>query len=546
VVPLADAFLCYHHAVGKVPTFEELLRDPKARETLNLAQLYEFTQRLKGLTKGLGARGRIEVDPADFAARLSAGRWHHAIHLDFLSQKLQALHKRKIRRLMVSMPPRHGKSLMLDVYLPLWWLAQHPEDSVILASYGETFARGFGGKVRDLVIEHGDSLNLVVNKDKTAADDWQLTTGGGMVCVGVGGSITGRGANLLVIDDPVKNEEEAMSPTYREKMWDWWQATSQTRLEPNAVVVIVATRWHQDDLLGRIEDSDEENDWEIIRLPALAEDNDPLGRAKDEPLWPERFFDDPLYESKQRNMSPYWWSALYQQRPTPEGGGIIKRDDFEFFHTQPEMFDQMMQSWDLALKDNQTNDYSVGQVWGRKGANLYLLNQVRGHYSLSKIQTYMKQFAAQYPQALAKIVEDSAMGPAIKQTLTHEVPGIIPFTAKGTKRSRLDAIEPVFRSHNIFVPTREDGSTPRWVWDFIEELVQFPKGANDDQVDAATQAVSHMLPSGWAQLAREAKQKEEGEEITPAELRASYFSQKFAQMRKGKPKRDRGLRTANW
>lgn len=532
--------------MSKQPTFEQLLSDPKAREKLNLAQFKEFVERVKGLTRGYGAAATIEKSPADFAARVSQKHWHHASHLDFLSEHLERLHSRKIKRLMVSMPPRHGKSLLIDVYLPLWWLAQHPTQQVILASYGETFARGFGGKVRDLAMEHGDDLNIVVNRDRTAADDWALTSGGGMISVGVGGSITGRGADLLIIDDPVKNEEEAMSVTYRERMWNWWQSTSQTRMEPNGVVIVVATRWHQDDLLGRLEDHDESNEWTIIKLPAIAEDDDQLGRLKGEPLWPERFYDDPAYEGKQRGMSPYWWSALYQQRPTPEGGGIIKRDDFEFFHTVPETFDQQIQSWDLALKDNQTSDYSVGQVWGRKGANLYLLNQVRGHFSLSQVQTHMKQFTVQYPQALAKLVEDSAMGPAIKQTLTHEIPGIIPVKPEGSKRSRVEAIEPIFRSHNIYLPIREDGSTPKWVWEFIEELVQFPKGAHDDQVDAASQAVTSLIPAGWAQLAREAKEAAASEELSPREQRSTWFKKKFLEKKPGGHSPDRALRTANW
>jgi len=531
--------------VGKQPTFEQLLSDPKAREKLNLAQFKEFVDRVKELTRGFGASA-IDSSPADFAARISQKHWHHAKHLDYLSAHLEMLHERKIRKLMVSMPPRHGKSLMLDVYFPLWWLAQHPQDHVILASYGEVFARGFGGQVRDLAIEHGESLNIVVNRDRTAADDWALTSGGGMISVGVGGSITGRGANLLIIDDPVKNEEEAMSETYRERMWNWWQATSQTRLEPDAVVIVVATRWHQDDLLGRIEDHDEDGEWTIIKLPAIAGEDDQLGRAVDEPLWPERFYDDPDYSNKQKNMSPYWWSSLYQQRPTPEGGGLIKRDDFQFYHTPPETFDQMLQSWDLSLKDKATNDYSVGQVWGRKGANLYLLNQVRGHYSLSQIRTYMRQFAAQYPTALAKLVEDSAMGPAIKQTMTHEMPGIIPVKPEGSKRSRVEAVEPVFRSHNIWLPIREDGSTPRWVWDWIEEVVQFPKGKNDDQVDAATQAITHLLPAGWSQLAKEAREAENNIELSPREQRSTWFNKKFKDKNPRGLSPDRGLRTANW
>ena len=529
------------------PTFEEVLRDPRKREELSLPQLAQFVDRLRQMSKGMG-KPNINPCLTDFAAEISGNQWKHAVHLDYLGKRLEALHRRDIKRLMVSMPPRHGKSMMIDIYLPLWWLAQHPQDQVILASYGEVFARGFGGKVRDIVIERSDDLNILLNKDLTAADNWALTAGGGMISVGVGGSITGRGANLLIIDDPVKNEEEAMSPTYRERMWNWWQATSQTRMEPNSVVVVVATRWHQDDLLGRIEDNDD-GDWEVIKLPALAEKDDALGRSVGDPLWAERFFDDPAYESKQRNLSPYWWSALYQQRPSPEGGGLIKRDDFEFYHTVPEKFDQMIQSWDLALKDKATNDYSVGQVWGRCGANLYLLTQVRGHYSLSQVQQHMLAFQAKYPGALAKLVEDSAMGPAIKQTMTHTVPGIIPVNPEGSKRSRAEAVEPLFDAHNVFVPMREDGTKSKWVWQFIEELVQFPKGANDDQLDACTQALTYLIPSGWSQLAREAREQEPVNELTPREARTTWFNEHFAKARKKASQdthKDRALRTSNW
>jgi predicted phage terminase large subunit-like protein len=527
----------------KLPTLAELIKDPKARDSLTDAQLSDFINRLRGMTKGWGRPVGFIDNPADLAIHLSGGRWVEARHLRYLSNQIVRLEKREIKRLMVSMPPRHGKSFEIDYYTPTWWLTRHPRDEIILASYGEVFARKWGGMVRDLILEHSEYLNLVLSKDRTAADDWSLTSGGGMISTGAHGTITGRGANLLIIDDPIKNEEEANSPTHRDKIWDWWQATSNTRLEPDAVVILVATRWHEDDLLGRLSKEEEMmQDWTVVRIPALAEKNDVLGRAEGDPLWPERFHDDPMYEVKQRSMSPYWWSALYQQRPTPEGGGILLRDWWQFYREVPENCDQWIQTWDMALKDTATSDYTVGQVWARKGASMYLVKQVRGHFNLHQIANHMRNLAQVYPQARAKLVEDTAMGPAIKQTLQHEVPGIIPVPVKGSKNSRVQASVPYVMGGNVYLPENRDGSKPRWVWDFIEEAAVFDKGAYDDQVDAFTLAVFFMLPGGWADVAREARAKEEEKEATPSELRREWFQTRFVDPAKKKMQKQLGER----
>jgi len=505
-----------------VPPLERLIDDPGARAKLTIPQLNELLSKLNSLAVGLGAAPDLPSSPAEFAVQFSHGVWKHAMHLDYISQKLVELEKRNVRRILVSLGPRHGKSLLIDTYLPAWWLARHPRDKVILVGYNETFARQWGADCRDLVIEYGDNLNLRVHPDRTAANDWSLTSGGGMICVGYGGSLMGKGADLMVLDDVVKSAEEADSQVYRDKMWEWFQSSALTRLQPNGCIVGVMTRWHQDDLFGRIIDNYGDQ-WEIINIPSLAEENDVLGRAPGDPLWPEFHTDDPTYEIRKNSMSPYWWSALHQGRPTPEGGGLLKRDWWKYYYSLPEAPDQWIQTWDLALKDKEENDYSVGQVWARKGADIFLVAQVRDHFNMGQVIWHMKNFTTKYPQALAKLVEDTAMGPALKSTLTHEVPGIIPVPVKNTaKRSRVEAIVPLVQAGNVWLPQNDDNTKARWVWEFVEECAQFPKAAYDDQVDAFTQGAAYLQPEGWRDLRRAAR------EVTPpppvaSEVRSKDF-----------------------
>jgi predicted phage terminase large subunit-like protein len=527
------------------PTFEELIRDPKARDRLTVPQLQQFIEKLKQQAAGLGRPKGLPDSPADFAAEFSSGTWVHARHLDFLSKKLVQLEKRQLRRLMVSMPPRHGKSLLINTYFPAWWLARHPRDQVALAGYGEQFARKWGGDVRDFIIQNNEKLNLVVSRESTAADDWSLTSGGGMLCVGVGGALTGRGANLLIIDDPIKNEQEANSQIFRDRMWDWWQATSSTRMEPHAVVVVVATRWHEDDLLGRIIANDKAS-WEIINLPALAEENDPLGRGIGEPLWPERWRgDDEDYQIRKATSGPYWWSALFQGHPSPPGGNVFLRDDWRFYKsvdiaTIVREADQVIQVWDLAMKAKTTSDFSVGQVWARKLGDFFLIDQIRGHFDLAQIERFMKSFTMKYPRALAKLVEDAALGPALKQRLQHEVSGIIPIKVTGgiaapSKWSRAQNVVPYHQSHNIYLPENTDGTKAQWVWDFIEECSQFDKGAHDDQVDAMTHGITYMQPGGFRDLKRAMKaemEKSGADILSPGDIQRRWFAEKVAAVKK--------------
>lgn len=224
--------------------------------------------------------------------------------------------------LLVSMPPQHGKSELCSKYLPAWFLGTHPDKRVILTSYEADFAASWGGKARDLLEQHGDLFGVKVSKRSSAVNRWDLEGhDGGMTTAGVGGAITGKGAHLLIVDDPIKNDEEARSAKHRQKQWDWWQSVATTRMRPGGLTIVVQTRWHKDDLTGRIQQQAESNGqrWLTIKLPALAEQTDPLGRAPGEALWPEVFTKE-MHEKNKATRTTYYWQAMYQQNPQAEGG----------------------------------------------------------------------------------------------------------------------------------------------------------------------------------------------------------------------------------
>jgi predicted phage terminase large subunit-like protein len=275
--------------------------------------------------------------------------------------------------LVIEAPPRHGKSELISRYLPAWFLGVFPERRVILASYGATFARTWGRKARALLLEHGRGwFGVEVSRDERAAADWGLAgREGGMLTAGAGGPLTGRGAHLLIIDDPVKNAEQAQSETIRENHWDWWQSTASTRIEPGGCAIIIATRWHHDDLSGRLIQAAQSGDGAPVRrlrLPAIAEENDPVGRAPGEALWPERW---PLarLEKLRLEKAADWWQAMYQQRPG-RGSRSTWPDSYFGPHLWAESFPRVFDASALAVdpsKGGARGDYSAIVFAGLSG-----------------------------------------------------------------------------------------------------------------------------------------------------------------------------------
>ena len=435
------------------------------------------------------------LDPAAFAWLASRGQWQVAPHLDLLAERLLDVAQGKLKRLLIQMPPRHGKSEFASAHFPAWYLGTFPDRRVILASYEHDFAASWGAKAKDRFSEFGPLLwRLWVRRDRQAADDWQIAGhSGGMVCAGVGGPITGRGADLLIIDDPVKSAEEANSETYRERAWNWYRSTAYTRLEPAGAILLIQTRWHEDDLAGRVlaEAAKTGEPWHVISLPALAEAGDVLGRQPGEPLWPARYPVEDL-EQIQASLGGYWWQALYQQRPAPPEGALFKRDWWRFYPLRdlPPQFDRVIQSWDMAFKETTDSDYVVGQVWGAKGARIYLLDQVRERMDFAKTLQAVEALSDKWPAATLKLVEDAANGPAVISALQLKVRGLLPVKPQGGKLSRAQAILPLVEAGNVWLPSAEEQP---WVEQFLAEARSFPVGAHDDQIDAMSQGLQRFL-----------------------------------------------------
>lgn len=418
------------------------------------------------------------------------------LHLDVLDETLMKVSKGELKRVIVTMPPRHGKSERVSRKFPAWHIGRNPDDEVILASYSIDLSRGFSRIARDTLTAHTDIFNVRVDKNNQSAESWGIEGyRGGLHAAGVGGPITGKGARIAIIDDPVKNAEEADSETMREKIWDWYTSTLYTRLTPDGRIIVVMTRWHEDDLVGRLlkkeadeiaEGTHKGDRWTVINFPAIAEKDDYLGRVEGEPLWPGYGFDLARMEQIKLDVGSRVFNALYQQRPSAAEGNLLKREWWRYYENPPP-FASMLISVDAAFKDEDDSDYVVVQAWGKNGVNMYLVDQVRAKLNFPATLETIRNMVKKYPDAHVKLIEDKANGSAIIQTLTTQIPGIIGVNPEGGKVARVNAVSAYIEAGNVYLPR----ST--WIHDFVEEAASFPNGKNDDQVDAMSQALHRFI-----------------------------------------------------
>ena len=382
------------------------------------------------------------------------------------------------------------------MWTPSWFLTNWPDKNVILASYEADFAAGWGRKTRDIVGEHGEALGIELSKDSQAANRWSTSIGGGMVTAGVGGAITGRGADLLIIDDPIKNAEEAASDTVRRKIWDWWQSTAFTRLEPGASVLVIMTRWHESDLAGKLIKDDVAEGWDVINFPALAEGSDELGRMEGEALWPIRYPTARL-QRIQRAVGSYFWSAMYQQRPTPYGGGMLKRSWFRIV-SEASVATIKCRWWDAAASEEgrgQDPDYTVGALLGLEAGSWSILDVRRMRGTPKQVENLVHMTAQlDGPDVMIRMAQEP--GASGLQVIDHFTRNVVPgFDFKGIRETG-----PKIERARPFSAAAEAGNIilleGEWNEDFLMEAEQFPNGAHDDQIDAVSGAMSQlaMLP----------------------------------------------------
>lgn len=411
-------------------------------------------------------------------------RYKEARHLKLIAKHLQAVEKGEIKRLIIAVPPRHGKSLTLSEYFPAWYMGRNPSHQVIFSTYGQKLASGFGRKVRN---QMNDPLfkylfpKCKISLDSKSKNEFTTTEGGVYIAVGRGGSLTGKGANLAILDDLIKDQEEAQSETVREGLKDWYEATLSTRLQPDGAIIINATRWHEDDLTGWVMKRFKNEGWVKLILPALDDEENAL--------WPEMWPASALKKIRE-NKTPYWWSALYQQSPTPKGGNIFKKAWFNFYDALPMGAKICLQSWDLSFKEGPNNSFVVGQVWARKGADKYLVHQFRKQIGFSDTEKEIVRMALKYPTAKRKLIEDKANGPAIMNSLGRKISGLIPVDPKGaSKESRWLAAAEIVESGNVWLPNPVNNP---WVEEYINEMTMVPNTAFNDQADATAQALLDM------------------------------------------------------
>lgn len=429
------------------------------------------------------------------------GSWipgrHHRLICDVLDQVARG----ELDRVMFWMPPQHGKSMTITETFPSYYLGRNPTKRVIEASYNDDFARKFGRRNREKISEFGPRLwNVSLSSINFGASSWDLNNNvGGMRSVGIGGAATGEGADLLIVDDPIKDAAEATSETFRNRLWDEYRSTFKTRVHPGGAIIVVMTRWHEDDLCGRLLNPDygTPEKWTVIRLPAISEgEGDLLGRPEGEPLWPEHGYDKEWLEAQKRAIGSYAFAGLYDQRPAPAEGGILKRGWFNFYDVLPHG-GTAIQSWDCTFKDAKDNDYVAGHIWMRNGANYYLVDRVHDHMGIIDTMRSVRTLTAKHPMAWGKLVEDKANGTAVIELLRKEIPGLIPVEPQGGKIVRAQAIAPFVEAGNVYLPSP---SIAPWVHDFLEECVAFPNAAHDDDVDAMTQAIYYLAMQGGTGL----------------------------------------------
>ena len=404
---------------------------------------------------------------------------------------LDAITEGTVDRDATFLPPRHGKTELRTIRYAAWRLERDPALRLIVAGYNQSFAERFSRRIRRLVRER----RVAISADKDTAADWETEAGGGVRAVGVGSGVTGHGADLLIVDDPVKSREEAESPTYRDRSWGWWADDLMTRLEPGGAVLLTMTRWHWDDLAGRVLGGPDAAHWPTLTLPALAEEGDPLGRTIGEALCPDRYPVDALHRIRE-GMTEYSWSALYQQRPTPRTGNLFPRDKVwppVEPHEVPEGT-RWCRGWDKAGTQD-GGKRTAGVLIGRAPNGRWFVGHVvKGQWALAERENRIKQTAMEDgPATLIELEAEGGSGGKDSAALTVQMLAGYSVRAThptGDKVTRADGFAAQWQHGNVAL-VRGD-----WNRDYLDELELFPSGKYLDQADASALAFNRLALDG--------------------------------------------------
>ena len=405
-------------------------------------------------------------------------------HVQLIAKSLEALERDEFDRLAIFMPPRHGKSMLCSEMFPAWFLGRNPKNFVIQSTYAQELADDFGRKVRNHVKSEEFTKvfpNTTLREDSTSAKRFHTVQGGTYSAVGAGGAITGRGAHLLIIDDPIKGREDAESQVQRRNLIEWYKSVAFTRLMPGGKVIIIQTRWHEEDLAGWVLEN-EPGAWKVLDLPAVNDNGDAL--------WPEAY---PIEKLKkiQSTVGERVWQSLYQQKPSAEQGQILKRDWWCVWEKKRlPACHTIVQSWDTAFSAKETADYSARTTWGvfthideegRDQACIILLELWRNRVEYPELRKEAQQSFFDWKPDVV-LVEKRASGQSLLQDLRRAGVPVKEFTPDRDKVSRAHVVASMLETGLVFVLNEA------WVDDLIQECASFPYGKHDDLVDTTTQA----------------------------------------------------------